>query len=128
MLLKFLLKILKTKRLKSEDRLLILNALLEKVEALPIKDIITYDLSGTIKINNKTLSVEQAILLRQGAISLENNATRKIITEQVTWEAIKFGVHSSLSIESILFAKAALWLIEQEKAIILKLISSEEVV
>ncbi len=114
-MLKILLKLFKNKRLKTEDRLLILNVLLDQVEALPIGEIITHNLDGTMQINGKALSMEQAIQLKEGAISLQNNWFYKVLMEQVTWEAVKFGVHSSLSIESILFSKAAIWLINQQK-------------
>lgn len=104
-----------------------MNFLLERVNTLPIKDIITYDLSGTVRVNGKELTPEQAILLREGAVSLEKNWTYRLIKEQIAYEAIKMGVHSSITMDMILFSKAALWIQQQELKLISELKGDEVV-
>lgn len=118
--------LLKNKDLSPSHRALILNHLLEDVQALPIKDTFTYDLEGTIKVNGKSLDKEQVMLLRDGAVSLGNNWTYRLIKDQILYEAIKMGVHSSLSMEMILMSKAAIWIQEQEKKIIASLGGRED--
>ncbi len=106
---------LQNPQLTPQQRLRVFNTLLASVDALPFKDIITYDMDGTIKVQGKKLEMEQAILLKEGAAALKRNFAYQTITQQVLFEAIKYGVHSSLSVEMLLMSKAAIWLLEQEK-------------
>lgn len=126
-MIKILLWILKNRKISTNSRLLITNYLLESINALPIKEIITYNLEGTVRINGKELTPEQAIQFKEGAVALENNGTYRVIKDQIAYEAIKMGIHSSLSMEMILMSKSALWLQEQEKKIISDLAGQEVV-
>ena len=119
--MKLLLWLLKQKKLSQKNRGLILNYLLERVEALPVKDILTYNLDGTVQVAGKDLTPEQLILLREGAIALEKNWTYRTIKEQLAYEAIKMGVHSALTVDMVLMSKAILWIQENEIALIKKL-------
>lgn len=121
MIVKLALRLLKNKRLKEEDKLLILNALLERISAIPIKSIITFDKDGTLNINGKTLTVEQTIAVKEGANSIKLNHTYKLIKDQIAFEAIKMGIHSSLSLDMVIFCKAALWLQQEEQKLIERL-------
>jgi hypothetical protein len=100
---------------------LILNYLLEEVGATPFKDILTYDLDGTVHVAGKKLTSEQLIQLREGAVALENNWTYRVIKEQLAYEAVKYGIHSSLTTDMLLLSKSALWIQEQEKRLIKEL-------
>ena len=113
-----LLKHLKSKQLSKEDRALILNALLESVQALPLNDLITFDVQGTLRVNGKQLEPEQMVQLREGAVSLEKNWAYRLIKDQTLYEAIKMGVHSSLTLDMVLMSKAAIWVIQNENKII----------
>jgi len=112
---------LKRKKVDPENKALILNALLEHISALPIKDIVTYDVNGTVQLNGEALEPSQLIRLKDGAEALRNNPTYKVIKDQIAYEAIKFGVHSSTTLDMVLFGKAALWIQQQEKSLIAKL-------
>jgi hypothetical protein len=100
--------------------------LLESVGALPFKDLVTYDLDNTIRIGGKKLTVEQTKLLKEGATQLEKNWAYQIIKEQVAYEAIKYGVHSSLTVDMLSLSKAALWLNQQEIKLIKDLSGTED--
>lgn len=115
-----MLKLLKSKKLSQQNRLQILNSLAEQV-TLPIQDIITFDSQGTIQVRGKELTPDQTIQLREGAVALQNNSAYKLIHDQVAFEAIKYGVHSSTSMEMMLLSKSAIWIQEQETALIVKL-------
>lgn len=117
-MLRLLLWLFRSKRLKTEDRALILNFLLESVGALPINDIITFDPSGTVLIKGKELTTEQAIELREGAVSLQKNWAYRVIKEQIAYEAVKYGVHSSLTFDMLIFSKSALWIQQHEAKLI----------
>ena len=95
-MLKLLLKLLKLKKLSQANKTLILNYLLEGVE----------------------LTVEQAMRLREGAVALKNNWASNLIEEQIKYEAIKYGVHSSLTFDMLYMSKAAIWIQEQRKRLI----------
>lgn len=108
-------------RKSPKNRALILNYLLENVQALPFKDIIEYDLDGTIKIGGNHLTPEQVVRFKSSADSLKNNWTYQVIKEQMAFEAIKIGIHSSNTTEQLLFAKAVLWIQQREIELIKKL-------
>jgi hypothetical protein len=109
--------LLKSKRLDGEARILLLNALLNNLSVLPIKDVITFTTDG-ILVKGKALTVEQAVQLRENAVSLKSNSAYSIIKEQMAYEAIKFGVHGAVTLDMLAFSKAALWLNEQETKIV----------
>lgn len=124
--MKLLLWFLKQRKLSQQSKIEIINYLLTSVNALPIKDIIDFTPDGSLKINGKILEPQQAIQLRESLIALNKNWSRQIINEQITFEAIKRGVHLGQSLDTIMFSKAALWLIAQENELITKIIGQTE--
>lgn len=98
------------------------TSILEKLNALPIRDIMTFDADGTILARGQKLATGEAMALKQGADALKSNFARKIINEQRIYEAIKIGVYNGINTEQILFAKAALWVIQEEDKLLSKLI------
>jgi hypothetical protein len=96
--------------LKLSDKILVTNALLDNLGAIPVRAIISFKEDGTLLINGKPLELEQAIQLRESAKQLLHSQARRLIGEQVKWKAIELAVHNGTSPETILFAKAALWL------------------
>lgn len=118
--------LLKQRNLKPLNRALILNYLLESVNVIPIKDIITYDLDGTVKVNDKNLTLEQAISLRESAVALQSNQCYRLIKEQIAYESIKIGIHMGNTLEQIIFPKAALWIQAQEIELISKIVGQVE--
>lgn len=117
LLSKLVVYLLKHRTLKLEDKMRVTNALLQNIDSLPITDVITYK-DGVVTIGGKKLDFEQAQNIIVSARALEDNLFRKIIREQVNYEAIKMGIHNGLSPDTILFAKAALWYNEQEQQVL----------
>lgn len=105
-----------------------LNALLEAVHALPVKDIISFDQQGTLQVQGKKLDTEQAIAMQSAIAALKNNMAYRLIKEQIAFEAVKYGVHSSLTFDMLYMSKAALWIQQQEINLISKLGTEEEIV
>ncbi len=120
-MLKFLLKLFQSQKLKPQNRVLILNALLKHLNALPIADLIQFDLNGTVKINGKDLSTEQVISLRESAVNIQKNWFYKVLKEQLAYEAIKIGIYSAQTTEQLVFSKAILWIQARENELITKL-------
>lgn len=124
MLSKIICKILKWKKLKGEDKTRIISALLENIDALPIRDAIKFDLEGTVIIRGNKLELEQAQNLKNAVATLKDNYARKIIQEQLLFEANMLGLHKGLTPEMIQFAKACIWCLENEELLINKLSES----
>lgn len=109
-LTKLVLWALKTYKIKAEDKTLILNALIENIGILPIKDVISTNAQGMILLRGKPITdVDMANALRQGASAIVDNGTRKIVKEQLMVEAGKILLYKSKISEDLLFAKAIVW-------------------
>lgn len=109
---------LRSKRLSGEQKAVVTSALLDNLYTFPIRDIITFDEVGGIRVKGRTLDTEQKIRLRESASGLKNSFARRLIHEQMTFKAINMGVHQGLNPESIVFSKAALWVIQEENELI----------
>lgn len=114
MLSKIICRILKWKKLKGEDKTRIITALLDNIDALPIRDAITFDADGTIIIRGKKLEIEQIQNLKTGVSVLKDNFARKLIEEQLLYECSKLGLHQGLTPEQIQFSKACIWCLQQQ--------------
>ncbi len=109
---------LKSKSLSGIQKTKVTNELLRNIGAIPLHDVITYDSQGSLIIQGRKIEFEQAEALMMNLEALKNNNARKLIKEQVAFEAIKLGLHQGETPEKILFAKAALWYAEQEQKLI----------
>lgn len=106
--------ILRSNRFTGDSKAIVMNALLDNLDALPIRSVMTFDQYGTLRVNGKELNIEQAIAMRDGAMALLDSQVRKLINEQITFKAVEMGVHNGLNPDTILFSKAALWVIQEE--------------
>ena len=107
--------------IKGEDRTRLINALLAHIDALPLRDVVSFDLDGTLLIRGNKLEVEQAQNLKAAVSSLKDNYARKLIQEQLLHEANMIGLHKGLNPEMIQFAKALIWCLQNEQALINKI-------
>lgn len=117
-LVKIVMYLLKSNKVTGENKNKILSYLLQNIQAIPIRDVIKFDVDGTLKINNRALEMEQAIAFRDSARVLKDNFAKKLIQDQLTYEAIQMGVHQGLNSEMIMFSKCALWLIQEENKLL----------
>ncbi len=115
----------KTKK-NQEQTSLIFNFLIADANLFYLKDIISYNINGTIKVKDRELNIEQAVALRESIVSLQNNWAYKIIKEQISYEAIKIGINKSFDMNGVLFAKAIIWINQQEEELIKNLTSNKE--
>lgn len=111
------IKQLKKANLSLEDRTALTAVLLNKLNALPLRSSIIVTPRG-ITINGKKMEPEDMIALREGTVALRDNKARQLINEQIRFLAVKLGIHDALSMDTIMFSKAALWVIEQEDKLI----------
>ena len=115
------IKQLKKANLSMEDRTAIVTVLLDKLQALPLQNSIVVG-NGSIIINGKELDTEQMINFTESCNALKDNYARKIIHEQIRYLAINLGIHNCLSLDTLMFAKAALWNLQNEQELLDKIV------
>lgn len=114
-----LIKQLKKAGLSIEDRTALTTALLTKLNALPLHNSIQVSLQeGMITIKDKPLTTEQIINFKQSATILKENFAYQVINEQIRYLAINLGVHIALSPDTVMFSKAALWILQEEEKLL----------
>lgn len=82
---------------------------LDKLGALPFRDILTANTEGDIIVGERTLDKEQAFQLRESAKAALDNQAITLAKAQVAWKAVVMGVHKAENPDQMIFAKAALW-------------------
>lgn len=107
--------------LSLEDRVALVTAILNKIQALPISKAIIVE-NGEIIIRGKKLDREQEIAFRESIVALDNNQAHKLFKEQLRYAAVNLGINVATSMDTLMFAKATLWVIEQETKLIESLI------
>jgi hypothetical protein len=113
--------LLKHNKITGVQKSRLTSHLLENIHAYPIKDTIQLQFNKNVMINGRELAVEQTIALRESCKALNDNWSRKIIHEQLQFEAVKMGIHNGLNPDTLMFAKAILWTIQEEQKLIEKL-------
>lgn len=106
--------LLRNADLRVEDRQLLTAVLLDRLGALPVRAKITVDEAKQVFVDGKKLTLESSRALHEASKAMLNNFARRFVREQVTFMAITKGVHENTSPEQGLFAKAALWIIQEE--------------
>lgn len=108
-----------------EERNKLSTLVLDKLEALPLRDIITASDEG-IFINGKQADIDTLKALRESAHAALDNRALNFIGEQVVWLAVQNAVHKGDTPEKIHFYRAAIWFSEQLKAHLRVLAGYEE--
>lgn len=109
---------LRNKRLKGEYKAQITSELLKNIHAIPYKDILQTLQDGSVMINGKKMDMDTARMFRDSCITLRDNFARKIIHDQVLFEATKIGVHQANNQDAITFSKSAIWNQNEENILI----------
>ncbi len=82
----------------------------------PIIQVRTED--GALIVRGEAMSPEEYGAFSASLKGYRDSYARTVIRDQLKWLAINQGIHSCQSNEQLLFAKAALWLINQEEKLI----------
>ena len=112
---RFVLWMLKHSNLSLAERNELIIHILDKLEALPLRDIISSSDEG-ILINGKPADIEKLRLLRDSANAAIENYALNYIGEQVMWVATERLTKKITTPEELFFYRAALWFGEQLKA------------
>lgn len=113
MLVRLVCWLLKYKKLTTHERGLLTNQVLNSIDALPTRAIITLN-EGKIFIQGVPLDTEKNYVLREAAESALHNPALKFVHDQVLYQAVSLGVHQAQTVEQIQFSKAAIWYGQQE--------------
>lgn len=101
--------LLQSVHLSVEQRTMLTGILLDRLHAIPTRDIITKDEGGTMLINGRRLDVQGVIHLRESAARILREPARKLVSEQIQFKAVTLGIHQGMTPEQILFSKACIW-------------------
>ena len=112
-----IIKQLRKENLSMEDRNALTTVLLDRLHSLPLSSTFVINSEG-ITINGRKLDTEQAINFTESCNALKDNYARKILNEQIRYLAINLGIHNCLSLDTMFFAKAALWNMQQMEELI----------
>lgn len=110
--------------LSQELRLKLTTSILETLQALPFRDIISVNEKGVMLVNGRQLELEQMIQLRESARGALQSTALKLIEDQVLFNAVTIGVHKLEKTEQILFSRAAIWWGQQQHEL-LKLLAGD---
>ena len=120
LIIKFLAWLIKRSNFTLEQKAKITAELLDNIGALPIRDVLEFDYEGTIKVGGQAVDMEKAVLIKQGAKVLRDNFARRIIRDQMKYNALMLAI-TGTNLEQIMFAKAANWVMLQEDELLKKL-------
>lgn len=117
--------LLKHNRIDNESKQLLTATMLDRLGALPLRATITTDGTGQIFVKGKQMTLEVARKMHETSKAMLNNFARRFVREQVTFMAIHMGVHENISPEQGLYAKAALWFLQEEDELYRKFAQAE---
>lgn len=100
--------------LSMEDRSALATVILDRLGALPFRDIIQVGSNGVLTIDGRPLDMETARKMRDSAKYVLESTARHFVREQVAFRAVTLGVHNGDTAEKAIFARAALWYGQQE--------------
>lgn len=126
LLIKIIIWLLNNSKISIENRILLTNQIINKLETFPLKEIITFRADGTILVNERSLTLEASRKFREDATFLYNSTLRKIVSEAVSFKAISMAVHNGDTPEKMFFGRAAMWFLQQEEEFYKLLAKDEE--
>ena len=98
--------------LSIEDSVSLTTVLLDKLGALPYKDIIYVDEQGRLIVQGQPVNIDEAKALYSSALVALNNKALKYIFEQTKFTAVNHGLNKAETVEQVYFGRTALWAIQ----------------
>jgi len=109
------IKLLETRSLNKEQHLKILSLCLQDIGYFPIEDTLKKGPDGNILFKGEALTVEETVTFRSHLHGLRDNIAFRFILDQISFDAIVYGIHDATTTEKIIFSKSALFLIKKFK-------------
>jgi hypothetical protein len=103
------------------------GAILDGLNAVPLRDVITFQQDGTLLIDGMEVDYEKAIKLRESARAMRDNQARQLVRDQISVIAGTRGVVQGDTPEKLYFYRAALWAMQSEQELYNQLAGDESV-
>lgn len=110
--------ILNRVNLSIRDRSELFTAVLTKIVALPLRDIISYNDEGNLLVNGQALEMARALQLRDSAKGALENQAHKIAYEQILYKALEAAAFKTGNPDDLYFYRAAIWWGQEEVKIL----------
>lgn len=114
---KIVIWLMRNSKFSIENRVALTTVLLDKLHSIPSHDIINVDGNGRVFVNGKEIDHGKVSQMRQQAQDLLEHPLRQFVRDEVSFRAVKIGVHQAMDLQQVLFAKAAIWQAQQEEEI-----------
>lgn len=122
-----LIKLILRIPLSDKDQLALVNSVINRV-GIPLRSILAVDGNRRILVNGSPLSIEQSQSIQEGAYALLRNPARKLIRDQVRFQAIDKGYLQSADPKVQLFYKAALLFAQEEEELTRQLAGNPDII
>lgn len=99
-------------KLTREQRVELLNYFNKEINAFPIDNCVVIQPTGLILANGKQMTLEQRESFLQGAHALLSNQAFNLIADQITYQAMKVGIHDATEMDHLYFSKTALYFVD----------------
>jgi len=109
--------LMRNTKFSTENRVMCTNALLDNLHAIPSHDIVNVVSGGRIFLNGKPVDDDKTSQVRNQAKDLLEHPLRQLVREEVSFRAVKLGVHKANDLNEMFFSKAAIWQAQQEDEI-----------
>lgn len=116
--------LLKRVQLKKEQKAKLVNELILNFNSIPLQEVIDIRPEGEVYVRGTKLSQEQVADFKLSAMALQNSNARRIINDQLRYKAIELGVKKGFDSDSILFAKAWLYAIQEEENLLNRIVDN----
>ncbi len=112
------------KQLSLKNKTILITSVLDRLQTLPLRDIIVVSDVGSLVINGKELDIEEMKIIRESARALQDNRVFGLIQDQVLHQALAFGLNSAVNLEMLYTSKSAVWWGQEENRL-LKLLAGD---
>jgi hypothetical protein len=118
LIVKCVVKLLKTSSLSLEQKGILLDAIARKIDSLPIRDIIMKSEDGSLIVNGKIADREQAMFLRESAKRDLASKSLALIRDQVLFKALYYTATGCTSFDQIYASKMSVWCLQNEQSLL----------
>ena len=114
--------------LSTEDSVLLTSVILDKLGALPFKEIIGMDENQNLIIKGRPINLEEAKKIRLSAEMATQNTALNLILEQVTFLGVTEGFSKAQTSQQIIWGRAGVWITQNIKSALDTLAGKESMV
>lgn len=122
-----LIKLILRIPLSDKDQTNLVNAVINRL-GIPLRSILAIDGNRRILVNGRPLSIEQSQQIQEGSYALLKNPARKLIRDQVRFQAVDKGYLQSNDPKVQLFYKAALLFAQEEDELVRTLAGNPDII